>query len=183
MFYGDWNHICLSESEDGKEFHRIIVNGSPALFGDTAETNTRDPMVLFTQGKWHCYYTAHPGMDGRVYLRTSPDLRDWSSSKIVAYGGQAGKGELWFAECPFVIEYTPGNYFLLRTQSYQNPPKTSLYNSPDPANFGIDDDTYFTGILEVAAPEVFKYQNQWYIAALMPQLDGIRIAKLKWIGR
>ena len=187
MFYGDWNRICLSESIDGKNFTRVVKNGSPALFGDPVETNTRDAMVLNTNDQWYCYYTAHPNRDGKVFLRTSTDLAEWSSSEVVAYGGQAGKGELWFAECPFVIEYTPGNYFLLRTQSYlkseNSLPKTSIYNSDNPHNFGIDDDSYFIGALEVAAPEVFLYEGQWYIAALMPELDGIRIAHLKWQER
>jgi len=32
----------------------------------------------------------------------------------------------------------------------------------------------------MAAPEIFKYEGQYYIAALLTDLKGIRIAKLKW---
>ena len=75
MFYGDWNRICLAESPDGKQFTRVLQEGSPALLGDPAETNTRDPMVLRKDGLWYCYYTAHPNEIGSVYARTSTDLR------------------------------------------------------------------------------------------------------------
>ena len=184
MFYGDWNRICLAESEDGKHFQRVLHDGSPALFGDPSETNTRDAMVLRKNRQWYCFYTAHPNMDGKVFLRTSQDLSNWSQSMVVAYGGQAGKGKLWFAECPFVTEPESGNYYLFRTQSYgsaESPPKTSIYHSTDLTYFGVDDDSGFVGTLEVAAPEVFKFENKWYIAALMPDLKGIRVARLSWI--
>jgi hypothetical protein len=32
----------------------------------------------------------------------------------------------------------------------------------------------------VAAPEIIEHDGQTYIASLLPQLDGIRIAKLGW---
>ena len=183
MFYGDWNRICLAESLDGKEFQRVLHDGSPALFGDPEETNTRDAMVLRKNDLWYCYYTAHPNMDGRVYVRTSINLRDWSNSQVVSYGGQAGKGKLWFAECPHVVEHAPGKYYLFRTQSYgseSKAPKTSVYFSEDLMDFGIDDDSGFVGTIEVAAPEIFQFEDQWYIATLKPGLNGIRIARLAW---
>ena len=183
MFYGDWNRICLAISVDGKKFQRVLHHGSPALFGDPEEINTRDAMVLSRNNKWYCYYTAHPNMDGRVYVRTSENLGDWSKSKVVSYGGQAGKGKLWLAECPHVVEHAPGKYYLFRTQSYGSsnyPAKTSVYFSEDLLNFGIDDDSGFVGTMEVAAPQIFQFENQWYIAALMPELNGIRIARLTW---
>lgn len=184
MFYGDWNRICLAESEDGKNFHRVLNNGSPSLFGDSVEINTRDAMVIKKEGVWFCYYTAHPDMDGKVFLRTSKDLKNWSKSIIVSYGGQAGKGKFWLAECPFVVEQDDDQYYLFRTQSYgtgDGPAKTSIYHSSDLLNFGIEDDSGFVGTLEVAAPELFNFKGQWYIVALMPNLEGIRIAKLSWI--
>jgi len=189
MFYGDWQRICLAKSQDGKIFERVIRGGSPALFGDTTETNTRDAMVLKVDNLWHCYYTAHPDQIGAVYARTSPNLYDWSNSVKVAFGGQAGNDKFWYAECPFVIAHPAGNYFHFRTQAYgkgvtnagNNVQQTSVYRSPDPLYFGIEDDQYFVGTLPVAAPEIFEYKGQWYIAALMPDLDGIRLAKLSWV--
>lgn len=188
MFYGDWNRICMAKSQDGKVFERTLQNGSPALFGDLAETNTRDAMVIRIDDLWYCYYTAHPNNIGAVYARTSPDLKAWSFSKKVAFGGQAGNDKFWYAECPFVIEYADDEFYHFRTQAYgkglsnkgKNVQKTSVYRSQDPMNFGIENDQYFVGLLPVAAPEIFLYQDQWYIAALSPDLDGIRIAKLKW---
>ena len=188
MFYGDWKHICLAESDDGKNFKRVLVNGSPALFGDTAETNTRDPMVIQIDHKWYCYYVAHPNNDGAIYLRTSDDLRNWSASKVVSHGGSIGTGKLWMAECAHVVPYE-GNYLLFRTYSYGtnkdgrqvDEPKTNIYCSSDPTDFGVDTDSLLVQHLPVAAPEIVHYKNEWYIAALMPDLQGIRISKMKWI--
>jgi hypothetical protein len=189
MFYGDWNNICLAISDDGKVFNRVLSNGSPKLFGDLHETNTRDPMIIKTNGLWYCYYTAHPGNDGAIYVRTSTDFYSWSDSEMVCYGGSPGKGELWFAECPHVIQPDKGPYFLFRTYSYGNyrsgklisPPKTNIYRSANPKDFGIDNDNYLVQSLPVAAPEIVKLGDQWYIAALKDDLQGIRIARLKWI--
>jgi hypothetical protein len=187
MFYGDWNRICLAKSMDGKYFERVLRNNSPALFGDPAETNTRDAMVIRTDKTWYCYYTAHPEMDGAVFVRTSEDMFNWSQSKKAAYGGLAGKGKFWYAECPFVVKYGD-SFCLFRTQAYgrgiadslTNNQQTSVYWSPDPVDFGVDDDKYLLGKLQVAAPEIFQYEGRWYIAALMPDLQGIRIARLAW---
>ena len=189
MFYGDWKNICLAISDDGKSFERVIRNGSPKLFGDHQETNTRDPMLINSNDLWYCYYTAHPDNDGAIYVRTSNDFYSWGNSEIVSYGGSPGKGELWFAECPHVIELTDNNYFLFRTYSYGNykagklisPPKTNVYRSNNPKDFGVDNDNYLVARLPVAAPEIFKHEDKWYIAALNDDLQGIRIAKLNWI--
>ncbi|MDF9795066.1 hypothetical protein OKW21_000329 [Catalinimonas alkaloidigena] len=195
MFYGDWNRICLAKSEDGKEFTRVLRDGSPALFGDTTETNTRDAMVKQINDLWYCYYTAHPGDEGAVYLRTSDNLYDWSDSQIVAYGGEAagrGNGQFWLAECPHVVQPAEGGaYYLFRTQSYgrlvggklEKAQKTTVYASPDPTDFGIDDDRYFVDSLEVAAPEIFQHEGQWYIASLQADLQGIQLARLNWVAK
>ncbi len=190
MFYGDWNHICLAESRDGKQFNRIVRNHSPALFGDPGETNTRDPMVIRVNDQWLCYYTAHPGEDGAIYLRTSKDLYQWGESKIVSYGGGPGTGKLWLAECPHVVQYNQ-KYYLFRTYSYGEyangkqirEPETNVYCSDDPENFGIDTDSLLIGKLPVAAPEIIHNKDMWYIACLMPDLQGIRLARLNWIEK
>jgi len=33
----------------------------------------------------------------------------------------------------------------------------------------------------VAAPEIVLHKGEYYIAALMPNLNGIRIARLRWV--
>ena len=47
-----------------------------------------------------------------VYLRTSADLRHWSASKIVAFGGSAGTGP-FSSECPFVFFHKESGHFYL----------------------------------------------------------------------
>ncbi len=187
MFYGDWNRICLARSDNGKHFDRVIRDGSPALFGDPEETNTRDAMVIRVEDTWYCYYTAHPDNDGAIYVRKSDDLFNWSESTIVSHGGSPGSGKLWLAECPHVVPYK-GKFYLFRTYSYGryengkqvSEPKTNVYRSTDPESFGIGTDSLLVGQLPVAAPEIVHYDNKWYIASLMPDLQGIRIAEMKW---
>jgi hypothetical protein len=180
MAYGDWNHICFAGSPDGKKFQRHIQSsGKTGVFGDGVGTNTRDPMLLFTKGLWHCYYTAYPNKRGYVFCRTSPDLEVWSDSFVVAYGGSAGNNPC-SAECPHVVEPTPGVYFLFRTQRYGENAQTSVYRSTNPRNFGIDDDSYLVTTMPVAAPEIILDQGQYYIALLLPSLKGIRIVRLRW---
>lgn len=184
MFYGDWNSICLAQSRDGKTFQRVLdERGRPQLFSEDRpgqRTNTRDPMVLRVGELFHCYYTAYPDRQGAVYCRTSSDLRRWSPSTVVAFGGQAGKGP-YSAECPHVVWHEPsGKYFLFRTQRYGQDAQSSVYCSPNPMDFGVDDDRFLVCRLPVAAPEIIEHQGQWYIASLMPSLKGIRIAQLHW---
>jgi hypothetical protein len=180
MLYGDWQHIALASSEDGKSFNRHLNHaGTVGLFDEGPGTNTRDPMVLPIGDRFHCYYTAFPGGKGAVYCRMSGgDLADWSASRIVAFGGRAGSNP-FSAECPHVV-FLDGSYYLFRTQRYGQDAQTSVYRSQDPLDFGIEDDRCFVGTLPVAAPEIIQHEGTWYIAALNPHLDGIRIARLRW---
>ncbi len=180
MFYGDWQKICRATSADGKTFARQLQpNGKAGMFGIGGdEENCRDPMVIKIGGTYHCYTTAHLDQHGVVYLWTSPDLKTWAGPKKVASGGAAGDGP-YAAECPFVVQR--GNlFYLFRTQKYGAKAQTTVYASPDPLNFGINDDRYRLGTLPLAAPEVFEHQGQTYIASLLNTLDGIRIARLRW---
>ncbi len=182
MFYGDWDHICQSDGTDGKTFTRELdSSGQSGMFYEASlDANTRDPMVLRIGDTYYLYYTAHPGGHGSVYVRTSQDLRTWSASRRVASGGAAGDGP-YAAECPHVV-YRPdtGYYYLFRTQVYVGAQQTTVYRSRDPMDFGIDDDRYRVETLPVAAPEIVTVDGQTWIAALLPGLDGIRIARLRW---
>jgi len=184
MFYGDWKRICLAKSKDGKNFTRIVnEKGHPDLFGGPYE-NSRDAMVIFANKRYHCYYTDHFKEEniGATFCRKSVDLQSWQGPIMVAAGGQAGQTK-WSAECPHVVYLQDLKlYYFFRTQKYGEKNITSVYASPDPLNFGVNDDSYFVCTLPVAAPEIIKHNNQYYIAALMPNLQGIRIAKLKWAG-
>jgi hypothetical protein len=183
MFYGDWRRICLAKSEDGKNFKRVLnENRQPDLFTGPYN-NTRDAMVLVKDKKYYCYYTGHLAEQnlGAGFCRTSNDLRTWSEPVMVAAGGRAS-GTKYSAECPHVVyRRDTGLYYLFRTQRYGRNNISSIYASPDPLNFGVNDDRYFIGTLPVAAPEIVKHNGRYYIAALLPSLKGIRIAKLKWV--
>jgi len=147
MFYGDWQHIALATSKDGKSFQRFLNHaGTVGLFEEGPGSNTRDPMILPIRDRLYCYYTAYPEGKGAVYCRQSEDdLGDWGASKIVAYGGQAGTNS-FSAECPHVV-FHDGYYYLFRTQRYGQGAQSSVYRSQDPLDFGIEDDRCFIGTL------------------------------------
>ncbi|MEN6456240.1 MAG: family 43 glycosylhydrolase [Prolixibacteraceae bacterium] len=188
MLYGDWNHICLAKSRDGKQFERVInETGTPQLFSGPM-TNTRDPMTLKIGDTYYCYYVGHLNKDdpakikAAIFCRTSADLHTWSDPVMVSGGGSVAELDGWGggdAECPFVVPIGD-RYVLFRNQIYGANNLNTQYCSPDQLNFGVDDDRYLVGQLKVAAPEIIRIDNQYYIAALTPELDGIRIAKLRF---
>ena len=197
MFYGVGDHIALATSQDGKVFQRrLLPTGKVGMFSDGF--GTRDPMTIRVNGMFYTYYSANPGtkfdasnssasnrsslhlMSNADLMRTSSDLLHWSDAKIVAEGGQAGTGS-YSAECPFVYYHKKsGYYYLFRTQHYGENAETRVYRSKDPTNFGVNDDRHLVETLPVAAPEIVELHGQLYIAALLPNLKGIQIAKLDW---
>lgn len=186
MVYGDWTRICLAKSSDGKKFHRVLNEaGEPALFSGPYQ-NSRDPMILKYHGLYFCYYMGHnkeAEYDSAIFCRTSENLKQWSEPILVSAGGSADEKSNWYggdAECPFVVE-RKGMFVLFRNQRYGQDNLNTQYASPNLLNFGVGHDLYRIGELPVAAPEVFEYEGEWYIAALKPSLDGIRIARLKWV--
>lgn len=189
MFYGGWDYICSTVSRgDGKAFDRILgADGKATLFGAQG-SNTRDPMIIRIGKLWYCYYTSKINEKGVLdnfgsdYCRTSPDLRTWSEPHLVARGGQVGN--VWYsAECPFVVEVDPGQFYLFRNQMYGKDAKCSVYYSKDPLDFGIDhDEGHFVCSFPFAAPEIIHYKGQYYIAALLSSLKGIQIARLEWVA-
>ena len=184
MFYGDWENICVATSLDGKSFaRRLHEKDLTGLFTEGLGNNTRDAMVIKLSETWHCYYTAFPNKQGAVYCRTSRDTRNWSASRIVAFGGEAGT-DPYSAECPFVVELTPGEFYLFRTQRYGENAITRVYHSKDPMDFGVNNDSkHLVCSLPVAAPELIFHENHWYMASLLPSLKGIRVSRLDWVER
>jgi hypothetical protein len=177
MVYGDWDNMRLAVSKDGKSFERLTSAG--VIFTEGPKVNNRDPMLLFTRSRWNCYYTAFPAGHGYVYCRTSEDLLSWSDPVIVSYGGKAGNTP-YSCECPHVVELKPNCYFLFRTQFYGPGAQTTIYQSGNPYNFGIDNDAGYVRQMNLCAPEIVTHEGRYYIAALNPNLDGVRIARLKW---
>ncbi len=185
MVYGGWGNINLAQSTDGKSFERVMVkNGTPELFSGPY-TNTRDPMVIKVCGLYFCYYMGHMKKQephSAIFCRTSADLKVWSRPVMVSAGGIAATKSDWYggdAECPFVL-FKDGLYYLFRNQVYGENNLNHQYCSPNPLDFGVDDDRYLIGTLNVAAPEIIFYEGQYYIAALLPELKGIRMAELEW---
>lgn len=179
MLYGDWNQICVATSTDGIHFERELqADGTPHLFSEEADANTRDPMALFNDGRWYVYYTAHPGREGKIYCRTSEDLRRFSEPVVVSFGGRGGTS-FTSAECPHVVRRSDF-FYLFRIERYGAANLTHVYASEDPLYFGIgENETNYVTSLEIAAPEIIVgYDGQDYVAALLPTLDGIRIAPL-----
>jgi hypothetical protein len=186
MVYGDWQRICLLRSDDGRKFERVRnERGQPDLFTGPYD-NSRDPMVLRIGSLFHCYYMGHrqgAPYQSAIFARTSHDLRHWSEPMMVAAGGVAALQTPWFggdAECPFVIE-RDGAFYLFRNQVYGPLALNTQYASPNPLCFGVGDDRYRVATLPVAAPEIVTHEGQDYIAALNPGLDGIRLARLRWV--
>ncbi len=198
MFYGGWARICLAESEDGKTFTRILNEDGQASLFEGPFRNSRDAMVLKVNDLYYCYYTGHTYEDttfiyneqsvksphtAGIFCRTSANLFKWSEPMLVSAGGEAAKHANWYggdAECPFVVEKN-GYYYLFRNQRYGENNLNTQYASPNPMDFGVNDDRYMIGTLPVAAPEIIEYNGDYYIAALLPSLKGIRIARLKWV--
>jgi len=83
-------------------------------------------------------------------------------------------------ECPHVVEVSPGEFVYFRNQYYGAGAANWAYYSTNPLNFGIDDDTNLVAQLPIAAPEIVLYDGKYYIAALKPELNGIRIARLSF---
>jgi hypothetical protein len=190
MFYGDWNNICRATSTDGKKFTRQVRdNGKTGMFSEGDGEHARDPMILKVADRFHCYYTAHSlrsperNHRGVNYCRISTDLRNWGPSRVVAEGSAYRKGP-YCAECPHVVYHPPSeHYYLFNTQRYGRKQHSTVFRSRDPLRFGINDNHLEVATLPVAAPEIILHDGQYYIASLLPGLDGIQIAKLKWLPK
>ena len=187
MFYGGHStelgecQICLATSADGRAFRRRRdARGYSRLFVGPGQA--RDPMIIQVGDLYHCYYTGHDtGQPApcKIYCRTSPDLINWSADVTVSWGGSGGDGK-WSAECPFVV-YLDGFFYLFRTSRYQPPAETHVYRSRDPLDFGPGDDSKKIGALRVAAPEVIRVGDRFYISTVEDLRGGVQLARLEWV--
>jgi hypothetical protein len=191
LYYTSGGRAFVMKSDDGKTFARAMTApgrfGVFERFGSEAEQKVvggsgRDIMILRDGSRYIAYYTANPDGLGKVYARESANLLDWSEPKVVAFGGAAGTGP-YAAECPWVYRLpNTSDYYLFRTQRYRHPPETRVYRSQDPLQFGINDDSKLVALLPVAAPELVTSEGALYIAALMPDLKGLRVARLEFVA-
>ena len=161
-------------SRDGANYERADLGGDRGnlLYPDGG----RDVMVCKFGDLYYAYSTVST-RDGHGYviLKTSPDLKDWSKTRIVSRGGVAGDGPV-SAESPFVVRLD-GYYYLLRASSITF--KTYVYRSTDPTDFGINDDAKLIATFPIKAPELILDDGQWYISDLA-DFQGIKLAKLRW---
>jgi hypothetical protein len=189
MIYGSWDNLCLATSVDGKNFRKVIQDhGGTAMFRGPME-NTRDAMTIQIGDLYYTYYVGHnrdssnANMKAAIFCRTSPDLMEWSEPVLVSGGGSVADFDTWGggdAECPFVVQLED-QYLLFRNQIYGQNQINTQYLSGNPLDFGVNNDDKVVGMLEVAAPEIILHDGQYYIAALLPGLNGIRMAKLKFV--
>ena len=184
MFYGDWINICLAKSWDGKTFARYLKSdGLSGLFSEKPGTSSRDPMVMTYQNKYYIYYTAVPEGKGAIYCRTSTDLVNWGDSVIVSSGGIGGD-EPASAECAFVY-HRPNDlaFYLFRAHPIKGSDEyaTAVYHSRNPLDFGVDSDEYLVGSLPFEVVRIIKDGPDFYLTALNPHYDGIRLARMKWV--
>jgi hypothetical protein len=184
LVYGNWESICLACGNDGKAFVRQLnAGGNSDLFNEGLGNQTRDAMITLIEDRYHIYYTANPDKKGAVYCRTSKDLVTWTETRIVSSGGRAG--EKWTdAEVPYVLYQAESEaYFLFRTHS---PPTgegdflTSVYRSNDPCDFGVGHDEKFVTTINAEASWIVEQDGQYYLAAVMPGLQGYRVACLSF---
>ena len=104
---------------------------------------------------------------------------------IVSSGGSAGSG--WDdAEVPYVLYLQEqGAYYLFRTHSEGDTDRymTSVYRSSDPLNFGVDSDDHLVTTLPSEASWILNDAGDYYIAAVLPNRQGYRVARLRWVSR
>lgn len=192
MVYGDWENICLARSDDGKSFVRQLGDdrdpaktGKAGMFNEGRGTSTRDPMITKIGDLYHVYYTANPGGVGSVYARTSADLRTWSDPVIVSAGGSAGS-DCHDGEEPYVLFRDDEQaFYLFRTHSQPGTEAmmTSVYRSTDPLDFGVGRDDKLVTTLQAEASWIMQEGHATYITAVMPGLQGFRVARLEWVRR
>ena len=183
MVYGDWRHICLARSWDGKSFARQLNrDGMAGMFAEPDGARARDPMLLPIGNTFYLYYVA--AVDGRaaVYCRTSTDLRRWSDRKKVLASGTPGSDN-GSAAGPFVFSL-PGDdaYYLFQTHASTGPSEymTSVYWSRDPLDFGVDDDRKLVATLPTEVVRIFRHDGDYYILSLMSGMQGYKMASLEW---
>ncbi|WP_157637956.1 hypothetical protein [Flexithrix dorotheae] len=186
FYYGGGGQICMAESTDGKIFERIInADGKTSLFRSEEYDRARDIMIMNYKDTYFGYYTGSVSYSwpdstkGAVFCRKSADLKNWGEEIKVSETEEDVVAFL-SSECPQVI-HKNGKFFLFKTQEYKPGfQRTTIFCSDDPLDFGVNTDELKLKTIPVAAPEIINHENKYYVAALMPDLKGIRITELSW---
>lgn len=180
--------MCLQTSKDGRNWERYQnEDGYSRLFISPGEV--RDPCLLKDGDVWRMYYAgyygggvANHGTPG-IFMRTSTDLIHWSDWKLVHTdrSAQFGGGD-WDQECPHVVK-RGGYYYMFRTEDYYIP-RTHVFRSEDPEDFGIGDASdKYVGLIRVAAPEIIvdPETGDEYITSNHNLKGGTMITRLRWV--
>lgn len=139
MFYqggGPDDHRAGMRVAESRDLHTWRRVGTAPLFEDFCVA--RDPMVLFTHGRWVMYYTRcdHPvsGKSGVAY-RTSRDLLRWSEPAMaLVVADSVPMFNSGYTESPFVFE-RDGHHYLSVTSYPIAWDATLLYRSRSPFAF------------------------------------------------
>lgn len=178
------SQICLMISNDGLKWKRhLFKDGFSRLF--TGPGEARDPCVIKINDLWHLYYAGYEDGDqpnkGGFFVRTSKDLLNWSSYKLILRDPTFGSNS-WAHECPHVV-YRDGYYYLFRTENYYQA-KTHVYRSEDPTDFGKDAASAqqkYVGLIACAAPEIYEIEGEEYVSSNHDPAGGTMMCRLKWI--
>ncbi len=162
--------IRVAQSTNGVDYNRQKPN-------TTSIPGGRDIMIMKHNNLFYSYATTST-LEGESYIEsaTSNDLINWSEAKIVSKGGKGGSGVV-DAESPFVV-FIDGYFYLFRTSSISF--KTVVYRSEDPQDFGIDDDSKLVTELDIKIPEIFFYDNKWYITHISEDFQSVLLSEINW---
>ncbi len=172
--YASWGQLCRADSKDMSNWERHPLNPQ---FSDPG--HARDSYVFKDNGVYYYYYTKtvnEVDLRSAVAVRTSPDLENWSGSKIVHT--QPLKCN-WGGDCesPFVVK-RGGVFYMFICLAMTDYNKTHVYWSTDPANFPKEN---LVCELDSHAAEVIKVSDgEWYISNTGWDKKGLYIAPLKW---
>ena len=174
--YGDWANICSQESSD-ESVHRRLDAGGRRRFSGRILTATRAT-------RWSCGWAAsgfvtirHINAKGAVYARVSRNLVNGDRS-----GWSRRRGELnprYAAECPFVVEPKPGEYYLFHTQNCGREALTPPCAIRAIRSISSAAKKKRGALCPIAAPEIFQHEGHWYLASLLA-LRGFRFPG--WFG-
>ena len=166
------------------------VAGNPNLGAYTADKQQPVDFGVWkaadgTWQLWSCIRHTTCGEKTRLFYRWQGEKLTEADRKPMGIAMEANPnfGETSGGmQAPHVVK-RGDRYYLFRTQRYGQNEQTSVYRSPNPLDFGVNDDRYFVCRLPIAAPEIIKHEGEEYIAVLRPDLNGSQIARLKWVEK
>ena len=177
--------MCLMTSTDGRDWVRHKnQQGMSRVFEGPG--GTRDPFVMQIDGLWHMYYcgsSEETQWQSATFLRTSPDLLNWSDHLLVHYDAEymfATETKKKAIECPFVV-FISGYYYLFRTVDYYSG-ETHVFRSEDPHDFGIGDvESRHVCRIKVGAPEIYEVDGDWYVSSSHNPPLGEQLCRMRWV--